>query len=99
MGKRYLIHDSIYLGALVGAILPALGSAIYRMLEFTDYSWEQYYTYIFNTEIFARLISLCVITNLVSMYGFHYIKYDKAIRGVIFITLLYAVVSVILLFA
>ncbi len=96
--KKYLIHDSIYLGALFGTIMPGIGALIYKLVEFQDFDWNEYFNYIFISDVLAKVISICVIINLIAVYIFNYLRYEKAVKGVIIVTILYAILSGIMIF-
>jgi len=86
------------MGLALGLILPFIASLIYYKIGFSHYSILSYYQSFLTARMLNKLIAICVVSNLVSFIPFYYFKMDHAAKGVVLGTMLYAVVSIILMF-
>ena len=88
-------YDSTGIGLLVGLLLPLL--IFFAVFYFGEkgVSFSNYVKNLWYLQALVKLGSLCVFANSAVFMGFIKLKYDKAARGVLGATLLYAVVVLI----
>ncbi len=89
--------NSIYMGANFGIIAPILGVCIYYLLQFTHITFDEYIDFIADKKVLPAVLSISVLlTNLLIFFICIWTKTDKAARGVIFATVFYGIIIVIL---
>jgi len=84
--------NSVIIGAILGMIIPIIVLFIYYKINF---SYLRFDNFVFNMvfqQVIVPLVSLCVVANLGVFYLFINKEYYYGARGVIFSTLLYAIV-------
>ncbi len=82
--------DSPATGFLAGFTVPVLiFLAVYFFGE-QNVSFKNYLQGLWHLQALIKLGSLCVFANLVVFMGFIRLKYDRAARGVLGATILYA---------
>jgi hypothetical protein len=92
MSKRF---DNIYLGFVLGVLVPITTLAIVYVHTFHNYSVKEFFYYIKTMNIMTKLFSLCVIPNLGLFFLFIWPNYLKSARGVLTATFLVAFFVVI----
>lgn len=87
--------DTIGTGLLAGLILPIIiFFAVYIMKE-SKVSFVEYISGMWKMQALIKLGSLCVFANVAVFWLFLKQKYEKAARGVLGATMLYAFVVLI----
>lgn len=82
--------DNTGIGLLAGFTLPVIiFFAVYYFTE-SGISFSNYIGNLWYLQSLVKLASLCVFANSAIFMGFIKLKYDKAARGVLAATLLYA---------
>ncbi len=92
--------NKLYIGLLIGLILPIITSYAIFYFRFGDtLSFKEFADGLLQLHGFTKLLSLSVIPNL--LFFLIAIKLERllAARGIVTATLLYAIVVVILKFA
>src|SRR5690606_16119071 len=87
MIRRY---DRIWVGFLMGVLLPFLVMMIFYLSAYATYTVPDFLMKMVFAEIFFPLLSLCAIINLGSFFLFYQTKNDRAARGVIMATMIFA---------
>lgn len=87
MSRRW---DKIWVGILVGVLIPFLVMMIYYLSTYAAYTVPDFLRKMIFAQIFFPLLSLCAIINLASFFLFYQTQNDKAARGVIFATMIFA---------
>jgi hypothetical protein len=93
--KKQLKYDDRRLGFILGIVVPVitiLSFYIYRNPE----SFKQFYNLILSVNILSKLVSLCVVPNLLVFFIFIWTHRYKSAHGVIGATFVYAFVVLIL---
>jgi len=88
-------YDSRLLGAIAGLILPIIFiflSYLYQNKTTLDLFWNQ----LLSVNIISRVVSLCVIPNLLLFFIFMWKNKLKSAYGVIGATFIYAFIVLIL---
>ena len=82
--------DNTGIGLLVGFLLPVIiFFAVYYISE-RGISFSNYIGNLWYLQSLIKLGSLCVFANSAVFMGFIKLKYDKAARGVLGATIIYA---------
>ena len=84
--------DRISAGAAAGFILPLLTGFLIYLFSSHGLSISEYFSQIVAADIITHIISLCVLTNVIIFLVFNRLDMLKASRGVLGITLAWAVV-------
>lgn len=87
--------DTFGVGFLTGIILPALIFFVVYLAKENEGSFVNYISGMWRMQALIKLGSLCVFTNVAVFWIFLTKKYEKAARGVLGATILYAFVVLI----
>lgn len=82
--------DNTGIGLLVGLLLPVIIFFAVFYFGKKGISFSNYLKNLWYLQALVKLGSLCVFANSAVFMGFIKLKYDKAARGVLGATLLYA---------
>jgi len=82
--------DKIWVGLLTGIILPLIVLLVFYLSTYAHLTAPDFLKKMVFQSIMIKLLSLCAIVNLGAFFLFFQTKYDRAARGVIFATLLFA---------
>ena len=84
------------IGIIVGLIGPLLVMLSFYLIKYSRFSIPEFVNLMFGAQIFTPLISLSVVINLLLFFLFYWTHRDYAARGVIFATMIYALLVVVL---
>jgi hypothetical protein len=87
--------DKIWIGFIVGVILPLLALTVFYISSYTYLTVPDFLRKMAFQAILIKLLSLCAVVNLGGFFAFFQFKYDKAARGVIFATLIIALLVMV----
>jgi hypothetical protein len=87
--------DNTGIGLVAGLILPLLVFAIVYFVNDSSITFSDYVKSLWKIRVLLKVGSLCIFANLAIFWGFLHLKYEKAARGVLAATLLYAFVVLI----
>jgi hypothetical protein len=87
--------DRIFTGLSIGLILPLLIFLITYKVMYSDVEFMVYLNRIWQMKILLKILSLCVFPNLGAFLLFLQFKFEKAARGVVMATFIYAFVVLI----
>ncbi|MCK3684546.1 hypothetical protein [Maribellus sp. YY47] len=87
--------DTVGTGLLAGLALPLVIFLMVYLVRQPGISFSEYLTGLWRIHALIKIGSLCVFANLAVFWGFLRIKYERAARGVLGATLLYAFVVLI----
>lgn len=91
MRKRtYNRFDRALTGFTAGFLIPVILFFLVFWFGERDVSFADYIRNMWKLHALVKLMSLCVFTNILVFYGFIRLKYDRAARGVLGATILYA---------
>jgi len=91
-------YNSIQTGILIGTIFPLLLLFIIFMVRKGDYGFLEYIKLNFQIGNLPKVISLCLIPNLIFFFAFLQKNYLKSARGVLMSMFIVGFVIVILKF-
>jgi hypothetical protein len=79
------------LGMLLGIVLPFFALFLFYLRSYSNRMQAgAFMELLFEKNLFAPLIALCCITNLVGFFVLYFVRKNYAARGIIFATLLFA---------
>ena len=84
--------DQPLTGFLAGFVLPVLIFLVVWFVRENDLSFREYLENLWYLNALIKLGSLCVFANLLLFMGFIRMKYDRAARGVLGATIIYALI-------
>ncbi|MEQ8909873.1 MAG: hypothetical protein RIC95_11805 [Vicingaceae bacterium] len=82
--------DNIWLGLAMGIFIPFLVMFIFYLSSYAYLTVPDFLRKMVFTAIFFKVLSLCAIVNLVTFFMFYKTRNDRAARGVILATLIFA---------
>ena len=85
--------DSLWIGLVVGIFVPVLSLLMFYYSTFTKVSFMDYSL---QVRILPKIISLCVIPNLLVFFLFMWRNHYYSARGIILATLIITLVVVVL---
>ena len=88
-------YDKVGIGVLTGLIIPIVIFFIVYLVGENDMSFSNYISGMWRMQALVKIGSLCVFTNVAAFWIFLRLKYEKAARGVLGATILYAFVVLI----
>ncbi len=84
--------DQIKFGFLPGLFMPMLVFIIVFLIKGESQPLSQYISGLWIFDVLIKLLSLCVFPNLLLFLFYIQKKYDRAARGVLMATFIYAFV-------
>lgn len=93
--RRYKRFDNFGVGLLAGFSLPVLIFFAFYFFGNHDVAFAQHIKGLWKLHALVKLGSLCVFANSAVFMGFIKLKYEKAARGVLGATILYALAILI----
>uniref|UniRef100_UPI00321806BD hypothetical protein n=1 Tax=uncultured Draconibacterium sp. TaxID=1573823 RepID=UPI00321806BD len=87
--------DNVGIGLLAGLVLPVIIFFILYLVKQPEVSFVDYIRSMWRVQALVKLGSLCVFANVAVFWGFLKMKCEKAARGVLGATILYAFVVLI----
>ncbi|NMC37781.1 MAG: hypothetical protein GYA41_05610 [Bacteroidales bacterium] len=84
-------YDKTWIGATTGFLLPVFAACLFWLFSGGNLSIASYFRKIANADILTHIISLSVFTNLILFLIFNRLDMLKASRGVLGITIAWAI--------
>jgi hypothetical protein len=91
-------YDKLLPALLLGFLFPLLCFSLYAKFRFPEVPLTEIYGHVQKLGITSAMLSLSVFLNLFIFFFFIWRKADKAAKGVLLATMLYAVVVVYIKF-
>ena len=82
--------DNVGIGFFIGMLLPVLVFFVVFLMDENGNSFSEYMNGLWHLHVLVKLGSLCVFANVGVFWIFLQKKYEKAARGVLGATILYA---------
>jgi hypothetical protein len=82
--------DTIVAGILIGLILPIIVLGGFYLSTYAYLQVPDFLRKLAFAETMVKILSLCAISNMGIFFLFYYKEMDKAARGVVLSTFLYA---------
>ena len=83
-------YDKVVVGVLTGLFLPIVIFFMVYLVGENDMSFLDYAAGMWRMQALVKIGSLCVFTNVAAFWFFLRLKYEKAARGVLGVTILHA---------
>lgn len=91
MGRgRQKKYDKLMFGLTLGAVIPLLIFFGIYLIRYGEVQVQDYLQQLWKLRVTFKILSLCGFANLLIFFYFYRNKMDKAARGIIFATFLYA---------
>ena len=87
--------DNTGIGFLVGFVLPLIVFFVVYLFGNHSVSFGNYLIGLWKLQALVKLGSLCVFLNGAAFMGFIQLKFEKAARGVLGATIIYAIIVMI----
>ncbi len=87
--------NKIWIGLVLGIVLPFFVMFIFYLSTYSFLTVPDFLRRMAFAAIFFKLLSLCAVINLGVFFLFYKTRNDRAARGVIMATLLFAVAVII----
>jgi len=87
--------DRMEIGLLAGLILPVIIFFLVYLIGENSVSFSDYLKSMWRLNALIKILSLCVFANVAVFWGFLQLKCERAARGVLGATILYAFVVLI----
>jgi hypothetical protein len=88
--KRIKTKDKFLAGFIPGLLLPLIGFYVYYLLFFGYMSFNGFFKHVTVSGHAISVLSLGVILNLALFFAFYQLEMDRAAKGVIGSTFIYA---------
>lgn len=97
MGK--INYDRIWLGTLSGVFIPLMFFILVYFVREPEMKLGNFISRLYNLKALPKLVSLCLLPNLILFFAFLRKDFLYASRGVILSLFIYAVIILVLKFA
>ena len=87
--------NKMYVGLVLGLLVPLIVLYIFNLIAFDDLSPGEFLRNLINNRKLSAVISLGVIPNLLVFFIFIWLNYLYSARGVLAVTLVFALLVVI----
>jgi|SRR5690554_2664511 len=87
--------DKVWVGITIGLLLPFFIMLIFYMSSYAMVTIPEFLRKMVFASLFFKVLSLCAIVNLGVFFFFYQTKNDKAARGVIWATIIFAFAAAI----
>ncbi len=87
--------DNVGFGLLTGLLLPLIIFVVIYFVRDNSLSFSDYMKSLWMIHVLLKVGSLCVLANVAAFWGFLHLKYERAARGVLGATILWAFVVLI----
>ena len=82
-------------GFYPGIVFPIIIFFVFYIVQYKDVSFKDYMESMWQFQLLVKLLSLCVVPNLLLFFYYLKQKKDMAARGVIMATFVYAFIVLI----
>jgi hypothetical protein len=88
--RKTKFPDKQYIGFITGILVPMLAFFVYYKLKFANIEFTDYMISMHQYKLLFKIMSLCVLTDLVAFYLFMHFKLMRCAQGVVMACFLYA---------
>lgn len=88
-------YNNLWLGLALGLAIPIITIFIFSFFKSDVDNFKSYIEFVWSISALSNILSLCAIPNLAIFYLFLNKELYYSVRGVIFATLIWAVLVVI----
>lgn len=90
--------DSLKLGLMLGIVVPLVAVLIFYLWSFTKVPLSYFFKYTIQINALTKLISLCVIPNLLFFFLYLRKNYYLTSRGILMATFLWTIFAFVFKF-
>ena len=90
MAESQLNINKLKYGFWPGLVFPLIVFLLMYFVRYQGITFKDYLVSLWRFQIFIKLLTLCVLPNLILFLFFFRKKYDMAARGVLMATFIYA---------
>ena len=83
--------NKLPVGLTIGVIVPILTLIVVYLFSFNNYTVHQFVYFLQTMKVMSKLLSLCVVPNLLAFFIFIWLDYLKSARGVLMATFIMAI--------
>lgn len=84
------------IGFLIGSLGPPLAMYSYYFFDYSQLEFSVFIDRLLYSTLFAPVLSLCVLINLLFFFIFIWMNKDEASKGILLATIIYAFIIVVL---
>lgn len=88
--------NSIFLGLLLGVILPVIAMSLMYLFSFNNLSFSDFYMMVQKMDILTQTLTICVMPSFLAFFFFYWKQYNKSAHGVALATIIVTIVLVIM---
>jgi hypothetical protein len=88
-------YDKTATGIVVGAVAPLTVFLLIYLFRYTEYPFSDYLVHLWQLKLTFKILSLCGFANLLIFFYYLRNKMEKAARGIIISTLMYALLFLV----
>ena len=88
-------YNNVWLGLALGLIIPFITIIIFSLFKSADNNFIEFIEFALSISALSNILSLCALPNLAIFYLFLNKELYYSVRGVIFATLILAILVVI----
>ena len=88
-------YNRLIFGLIPGIIIPVITIFIFSLFKSGATDFVSYVEFVISISMLSNILSLCALPNLAIFYFFLNKEYYYSVRGVIFATLIWALLVVI----
>lgn len=82
----------------MGLIVPVLTFFVIYMVKEADMNLRSYFDFLYSMKVLPKLMSLCLLPNLILFFGFMRLDKLRSARGIILSLFIFAIPILILKF-
>lgn len=88
-------YNSLKLGIILGFIVPIISLFVSKYIFLPDSTFQHYFEYALKMSVVSKIISICVIPNLLLFFLFLNKDYNLSAKGVLTATIIFAVIVIV----
>ena len=90
MKKKVAVFDKLYLGLIIGLLVPVIAFLLYYLAKYSELKLNDYIMSLHQYRLLFKVMSLCVLTDLPVFYIFLQFKFFRSARGVVMACFIFA---------
>ena len=90
--------NTVPFGFICGLLAPMLGFWLYYVFTYHSIHCWNFLVRITSMGLSSAILSLCLLSNLACFFIFIGVKHDYSARGVLMVTIIYAIIGFLLKF-
>jgi len=91
-------YNSLWIGLILGIIIPCFAVLFFWISNLKSLPFSEFFVKLTTMNVLSKLVSLCVLPNLLVFFIFIWKNLLYSARGVLFATLIWTIIVVIIKF-